>query len=196
MDVPVTMADTNWRRLRGARLEGHNVFYGEVLSENADHRLDHRKFSYLIAVTPNDAYNSLVCVEFAPELGRHRVFQLSGQDKEENDPNMITFTSRGRLLATSGRTFDALTRDWWSGWRFRSTTLTEEYTMENMREDRADDQDILISRASDGSLNIVQAGQKPKFGPGSTVLTFSPSRDDRVTSNKPTGTAPSGSLPA
>ena len=50
MGVPVTMADTNWRRLRGARLDGHDVFYGEVLSENADHRLDHRKFSYLIVL--------------------------------------------------------------------------------------------------------------------------------------------------
>lgn len=179
MGVPVTVADTNWRRLRGARLEGHNIFYGEVLSENADHRLDHRKFTYLIAVTPNDAYNSLVCVEFAPELGRHRVFQMAGQDKDENDPNMITFTSRGRLLATVGRTFDALTQDWWKGWRFRSTTLSNEYTMEKLVEDRGE-QDILLAKAPDGTLDILQAGQKLKTAPGSTVLTFGPVREDKV----------------
>lgn len=181
MGVPVTVADTNWRRLRGARLEGHNVFYGEVLSENADHRLDHRKFTYLIAVTPNDAYNSLVCVEFAPELGRHRVFQMAGQDKDENDPNMITFTSRGRLLATVGRTFDALTQDWWKGWRFRSTTLSTEYTMEKLIEDRGE-QDILVSKGPDGTLDILQAGQKLKTGPGWSVLTFGPVREDKVES--------------
>lgn len=180
MGIPVTMADTNWRRLRGARLEGHNVFYGEVLSENADHRLDHRKFSYLIAVTPNDAYNSLVCVEFAPELGRHRVFQMAGQDKDENDPNMITFTSRGRLLSTAGRTFDALTQDWWKGWRFRSTTLSEAYTFEKFVEDRNDGQDLLVSKAPDGSLDILQAGQKLKAGPGYSILTFGPVREDKV----------------
>jgi len=172
----VTIADTNWRRLRGARLEGHDVFYGEVLSENADHRLDHRKFNYLVAVTPNDAYNSLVCVEFAPELGRHRVFQMAGQDKDENDPNMITFTSRGRLLSTAGRTFDALTQDWWKGWRFRSTTLSEEYTMEKLMEDRGE-QDILLSKSPDGALDILQAGQKLKTGPGWSVLTFGPVRE-------------------
>jgi len=181
MGVPVTIADTNWRRLRGARLEGHDVFYGEVLSENADHRLDHRKFNYLIAVTPNDAYNSLVCVEFAPELGRHRVFQMAGQDKEENDPNMITFTSRGRLLSTAGRTFDALTQDWWKGWRFRSTTLSEEYTMDRLMEDRGE-QDILLSKSPDGALDILQAGQKLKTGPGWSVLTFGPVREDKAAS--------------
>ncbi len=194
MGVPVTIADTNWRRLRGARLEGHDVFYGEVLSENADHRLDHRKFNYLIAVTPNDAYNSLVCVEFAPELGRHRVFQMAGQDKEENDPNMITFTSRGRLLSTAGRTFDALTQDWWKGWRFRSTTLSEEYTMDRLMEDRGE-QDILLSKSPDGALDILQAGQKLKTGPGWSVLTFGPVREDKAASVASEG-GERGALPA
>jgi len=71
--------------IRGARLEGHATFYGEVLSENADMRLDHSAFNHIIAATPNDAYNALVCVEFAPELGRHRVFQVSGGDKDDDD---------------------------------------------------------------------------------------------------------------
>ena len=194
MGVPVTIADTNWRRLRGARLEGHDVFYGEVLSENADHRLDHRKFNYLIAVTPNDAYNSLVCVEFAPELGRHRVFQMAGQDKDENDPNMITFTSRGRLLSTAGRTFDALTQDWWKGWRFRSTTLSDEYTMDKLMEDRGE-QDILLSKSPDGALDILQAGQKLKTGPGWSVLTFGPVREDKAAVVATEGTE-RGPLPA
>jgi len=60
MGIGVIVADTNWRRLRGARLEGHATFYGEVLSENADMRLDHSAFNHIIAATPNDAYNALV----------------------------------------------------------------------------------------------------------------------------------------
>ena len=49
MHIKVTVADTNWRRLRGARLEGHSTFFGEVLSENADYSLDHSAFNTLIA---------------------------------------------------------------------------------------------------------------------------------------------------
>ena len=59
MDIKVLVADTNWRRLRGARLQGHATFHGEVLSENADFRLDHSAFNYLISATPNDAYNCI-----------------------------------------------------------------------------------------------------------------------------------------
>ncbi|HHL42785.1 MAG TPA: sodium:proton antiporter, partial [Hellea balneolensis] len=175
MDIPVLVADTNWRRLRGARLEGLQVYYGEVLSENADYRLDHSAFSYLIAATPNDAYNSLVCVEFAPELGRHRVFQISGQENETADPEAIAFTARGRTLATHGRSFDVLTRDWWSGWRFRSTTLSEEYTFEDFIKDRGEDIDILMAKRPDGSLDF-QSPDNPSKAEGSTLLTFGPVR--------------------
>jgi hypothetical protein len=175
MDVPVLVADTNWRRLRGARLEGLAVFYGEVLSENADHRLDHSTFSHLVAATPNDAYNSLVCVEFAPELGRHRVFQISGQEQEEADPSAINFSARGRILSTHGRSFDVLTRDWWSGWRFRSTTLSEGYSFEDFVRDRGENIDILLAKRADGSLDFQNPEKKSKME-GSTLLSFGPVR--------------------
>lgn len=176
MHIKVTVADTNWRRLRGARLEGHATFYGEVLSENADFRLDHSAFNHLIAATPNDAYNALVCVEFAPELGRHRVFQVTSADNDEDDADTIAFTSRGRTLSSRGRSFDALTRDWWGGWRFRSTTLSEEYTLEDMYKDRGDDLDIILARRPDGGLDFIQPGQESR-AEGSTVLSFCPVKD-------------------
>lgn len=176
MGFGVVVADSNWRRLRGARLEGHATFYGEVLSEAADYRLDHSAFNHLIAATPNDAYNALVCVEFAPELGRHRVFQVSGVETDDKDSEGIAFTSRGRTLSSRGRSFDSLTRDWWSGWRFRTTTLSDEYTLENLFEDRSEDMDMILTRRPDGALEILQPGQKPKTD-GSAVLTFCAVKD-------------------
>lgn len=190
MEIPVLIADTNWRRLRGARLEGLSVFYGEVLSENADHRLDHSAFEHLIAATPNDAYNALVCVEFAPELGRHRVFQISGQETEEADPAAISFTARGRTLSTHGRSFDVLTRDWWSGWRFRSTTLSPEYTFEDFIEDRGEDIDILLAQRPDGTLDFLSPEAKSRTE-GSTLLSFGPVR----TENTERGTGAASSAP-
>lgn len=176
MDISVLVADTNWRRLRGARLEGHATFYGEVLSENADYSLDHSAFNHLIAATPNDAYNALVCVEFAPELGRHRVFQVSGQDGADESEDSIAFTSRGRMLSTRSRSFDSLTRDWWSGWRFRVTRLTEDYSLADLYEARGDDTDIILSVRSDGALDFLQPGQESR-AEGTTVLTYCASSD-------------------
>ena len=177
MHIKVTVADTNWRRLRGARLEGHNTFYGEVLSENADYSLDHSAFNILIAATPNEAYNALVCVEFAPELGRHRVFQIGAREAEDDDDDEgIAYTSRGRTLTSRGRAFDSLTRDWWGGWRFRSTTLSEEYTLEDLYKDRGDDLDLIMARKPDGTLEFIQPGQEFR-AEGAAVLSFCPAKD-------------------
>ncbi len=175
MGIGVLVADTNWRRLRGARLEGFATFYGEVLSENADYRLDHSAFNHLIAATPNDAYNALVCVEFAPELGRHRVFQVAGQDKDDKDSDTIAFTSRGRTLSSRGRSFDAFTRDWWSGWRFKTTNVSEEYPIANLMEERGEDVDLMLVKKESG-LEFVQPGQGSKIDKGA-VLTFGPVKD-------------------
>ena len=175
MEIGVLIADTNWRRLRGARLDGHNTFYGEILSENADYSLDHSQFTYLIAATPNDAYNSLVCVEFAPELGRHRVFQVSNRDDDAED-EAIAYTSRGRTLTSRGRPFDALTRDWWNGWRFRVTKLSEEYTLEELYRDRGDNLDLILAKRPDGGLEFISPGKEDR-AEGLMVLSFCPAKD-------------------
>lgn len=181
MGVGVLVADTNWRRLRGARLEGHATFYGEVLSENADMRLDHSAFNHIIAATPNDAYNALVCVEFAPELGRHRVFQVSSGEKDDDDGDSIAFTSRGRTLSSRGRSFDALATDWWSGWRFSATRISENYTLEEFYKSRGIDVDILLLKKSDGSLEFIQPGGEGRIEKG-TLLSFSSKVDSNEAS--------------
>lgn len=178
-EVPVMIADTNWRRLRRARLDGLATFFGEVLSEAADHRLDHARFGWLLAASANDAYNALVCVEFAPELGRHRVFQLPGSDDdtEREESRSIVFTSRGRSLLKSGRTFDALGADYWRGWRFRSTKLSDEYTLATFMEERGADADLILEKRANGSVGLLGPNSPPRGGPGSTLIWFAPPKE-------------------
>lgn len=178
MGVGVLIADTNRRRLRAARLDGHETFFGEVLSERADYSLDHSQFNHLVAASPNEAYNALVCVEFAPELGRHRVFQVTSDDNDTDDDG-IAFTSRGRTLTSRGRTFDALTRDWWNGWRFRVTKLSDEYTLEDLYRDRGDNLDLILAKRADGTLEFIQPGQEDRAR-GATVLSFCAAKDQDV----------------
>ncbi|GHA94912.1 sodium/hydrogen exchanger [Algimonas arctica] len=178
MNINVLIADTNWRRLRAARLDGHNTYFGEVLSESADYSLDHSQFNHIISATPNDAYNALVSVEFGPELGRNRVFQIMNNDGEAEDES-IAFTSRGRTLTSRGRSFDALTRDWWNGWRFRVTKLSDEYSLEDFYRDRGDNLDLIVAKKADGSLEFIQPGQEDRARKA-TVLSFCPATDKDV----------------
>ncbi|MEM7640193.1 MAG: sodium:proton antiporter, partial [Pseudomonadota bacterium] len=115
-DIEVIVADSNYRRLKSSRDAGLDIFMGEVLSEDAEIKLDHARFSTVIALSTNDSYNALVCSHFAPEVGRHMVYQLSINDDEENDDRGLSSNARGRTLIRRGRTYDSLIRDQYRGW--------------------------------------------------------------------------------
>ncbi|MEM6627858.1 MAG: cation:proton antiporter [Pseudomonadota bacterium] len=169
----VLVADANWGRLRAAREAGLDRYYGEVVSEDAELRLDHARFETVAAVSANEPYNALVCSHFAPELGRHHVFQLSTQDAQEDDPRAIVLSARGRTLGGRGRTYDAFTRDFYRGWVFSKTPLTEDYKLADLRRDRPD-ADLLAEIRPDGGLVFLGPSRDPKAGPGAVIIAFGP----------------------
>lgn len=171
--VETLIADSNFGRLRAARQANIDRFYGEVVSEEAEFKLDHARFDTVLAVTANDPYNALVCSHFAPELGRHCVYQLAAVDQEEDDPRAINLSARGRTLAKRGRTYDALMRDVYRGWVFAKTQLSEEYTLEDFTRDRPK-ADFLAEIRPDGALTFLGPMREPKGGPGVVIISFGP----------------------
>ena len=75
-DVPVLMTDPNYGNLRVARDAGIETFSSDTLSEVAEHRLELVSYATIVAATSNDAYNTLVATDLAPEFGRDNVFQV------------------------------------------------------------------------------------------------------------------------
>ena len=171
--VDVILADSNWRRLKPAREAGMETFFGEVLSEEAEVRLDHTRFESVVALSANEPYNALVCGQFAPELGRHRVFQLSSQDGEDEDPRAIGVDARGRTLIRRGRSYDALIRDHYRGWEFAKTTLTAHYDLDALKADRPQ-ADIIAEIRADGSVNYVGPNREIRGGEGAVIISFGP----------------------
>ncbi|MFC7292441.1 cation:proton antiporter [Hirschia litorea] len=169
----VILADSNFGRLRGARQANLDRFYGEVVSEGAELQLDHSKFDSVVAVSANDPYNALVCSHFGPELGRNHAFQLASQDLEEDNPRAINLAARGQTLGGRGRTYDALIRDTYRGWTFSKTTLTEGFTLENLKAKRPD-ADLLAELRPDGSMVFLGPSRSAKGGVGVTVISFGP----------------------
>ncbi|WP_373009139.1 cation:proton antiporter [Hyphomonas sp.] len=173
--VEPILADNNWRRLRPAREAGLNTFFGEVLSEDAEVRLDHSAFDQVIGLSANEPYNALVSGHFAPELGRHKVYQLSAQDTEDEDPRAIGMGTRGRTLIRRGRGYDSLIRDHFRGWTFGKTKLTDEYGLEEFREDRQK-ADLIAEVRPDGTVTFLGPNREPKGGEGVTLISFGPAR--------------------
>ncbi|TDH34235.1 sodium:proton antiporter [Pseudohoeflea suaedae] len=168
-EVPVTLADPNWNHLSHARLSDIPVYFGEVLSENAHHTIEPKRYANLIATTDNDAYNALVCTDFGPELGRSHVFQI-GRDEEANH-RALSFTLGGRPLTKPGMSFHMFRERFRDGWTFHVTGLTEEYTWDAYTADRPEDNVVLLWIKPSGSMVFSSiASNNP--APGDKVLSF------------------------
>ncbi|MEM8617611.1 MAG: NAD-binding protein, partial [Pseudomonadota bacterium] len=184
--IEVIVADSSYRRLRTSRESGLDIFMGEVLSEDAEIKLDHSRFSTVIALSTNDSYNALVCSHFAPEVGRHMVFQLSLSEGEEADERGLSSNARGRTLIKRGRTYDSLIRDQYRGWAFARTKLTEQYTLEQFYADRPK-ADIIAEIRPDGSLALIGPNREPRGGDGAVLISYAPERADEAASSARAG---------
>jgi len=178
-DIPVTVADSSWHRLRPARMAGLNTQSGELLSELGQQRLDLSGIGYLLAATDNDAYNALVCTRFAPELGRDRVFQLPTAEAEDSESRDFSHTLRGRVAFSEEATFDRMMQRHYLGWTFQLTRLTDEFTYDDfVQHCPVSAENLLLVRAS-GEV-VFQSPEKPlEPATGDTIVCYRPARSDR-----------------
>lgn len=168
-EVPVMIVDGVWHRLRPARLAGVTVHYGEILSEAAEQQLEFNDYGYLLAATDNDAYNALVCSHFAAEMGRNCVFQLPDTSVEEPDPKRLPRTMRGLIVPGERAWFEELMSNWYRGWTFQKTLLTEEFGFENLQ-----------AASPAGSLPVVAVKANGKVEFNSPEQPFKPKAGDMV----------------
>ena len=101
------------------------------------------------------------------------MFQLSASDRDDDDPKGLGLETRGRTLIKRGRTYDGLIRDFYRGWMFSATELTEKYTLDDLKADRPD-ADIVVEIRPDRSLVFPGYNREPRGGPGSIIVSFGP----------------------
>jgi NhaP-type Na+/H+ or K+/H+ antiporter len=129
--VNVLIADPNRDHLRTARVAGVPTFYGDILGELAEHNVEFIAYSDILSASDNDAYNTLVATDLAPEFGREHIWQLA-RHKEDQARHALPSQLGGQSIGgnrTLGQYLDLLAE----GWIFRTTRLTEEYRLEQWR---------------------------------------------------------------
>ena len=172
--VPVLIADPNRGRLRAARQAGLPTFFGDILSEAAEQNVELAQYARLVALTDNDAYNTLVTTDLAPEYGRDNVFQLA-RAKEGQARHALPVTLGGRPFA-QGRGYDELQAFIRAGWEFRTTTLSDEYGLEHWQEDQPDAL-LIVAVYPNGELRFPREDSSLKAGEGVQLIYFAPARD-------------------
>jgi NhaP-type Na+/H+ or K+/H+ antiporter len=172
IELPVMIADRSWWRLSAARQADIPVYYGEILAEAAAYQIDRAKFAELIAATPGNSYNALVCTDLAPEFGREHVFQIGRMKSQEMDPNDIALTLGGRTLLKSGLDHDTLIERIAQGWTFRKTKLTEQFDFGAYSSGLSDDAEIIFALKPDGRVSFATINAEPDPGVGDLIVAF------------------------
>jgi NhaP-type Na+/H+ or K+/H+ antiporter len=173
LGTPVTIADTSWERLTPVRLGGLPVYHGEILHEATEHDLDLSPFQVLVAATENEAYNTLVCNEFANLFGRDAVYQL-GEEGDEDDHRRMPESLRGRALFKTGMGVEDLIERQASGWRFRKTRLSERFGFEDAKDNLPDAGQMLLLVRPNGTMRFFTHASQPVPKAGDTVIAYSP----------------------
>lgn len=126
-DVPVLVAESNWRHLTPLRQAHIPTAYGEPLSDSFASQVDLTPYSYLLAITDNGAYNSLVCSRFSYEFGRGNCLQPPEEDEEKKMCSPRTAV-HGNILISETENFSELQNKLFSGWKFAATKMTDKFT--------------------------------------------------------------------
>lgn len=173
LKTPVMVADPSWQRLAPARREGIPYYHGEILNEATEHNLDLTPYRVMVAATDNEAYNALVCNEFAHEIGRDSVYQLG--EAEDDDHRKLPESLRGRALFESGFGVTDVNERQQQGWVFRKTRLTEEYDFDDAVADLPEDAHLLLLlREASGLMRFFTHVARPEPKAGDIVLSFVP----------------------
>ncbi|WP_394730169.1 cation:proton antiporter [Altererythrobacter sp. GH1-8] len=176
LDTPVMVVDASWQKLAAARREGLPFYHGEILNEATEHNLDLSPFQVLVAATENEAYNALVCNEFAHEIGRDSVYQL-GEMVDEYDRHSLPESIRGRALFEAGFGVSEVNDRQAQGWVFRKTKLSDAFSFEDALKKLPEDAHLLLVLRESGRLRFFSHAAKPEPRAGDTVISFSPPQD-------------------
>ena len=176
LGVTVLLTDNSWQRLKKARLANVPVYYGEILSANAENSLQLTEMETLLAVSDNDAYNALVCTGQAAEMGWQQVFQLSNSNGSQPTDLQaeLQVGLRGQVAFSHRSGYEQLIRRHYMGWQFQKTRLTDNYELQQWRDDQPSEAIGILCIKHNGQVVVATEQQPLQGSSGDTLLSFVP----------------------
>ncbi len=193
LGVDVLVVDGVYHRLKDARMAGLDTYYGEILSDHAEHTLEAQHLNNLLAATDNDFYNALVCKAQGRRYGHHRTFQLATHQAAGQELKGLTLQQRGYFAFDREANFDALQRLLSAGWTIQTTRLSRNYGWSEFAERMGEpgiDWLLLGGVSPSGVLRLYSSEQRFKLEPGWTAIYFAPVAPREARSGEPRGSDP------
>ena len=186
LKVDVIVTDGSYQRLKPLRMDGINVYYGEILSDHAHHTLELEHLSHLLCATDNDYYNALVCQAQGEEFGHHRTFQLPSHLEAGGGHRQLPLQQRGYSAFSPQATFEQLHQWLHSGWTLQNTKLTRAFDYTTLQAElgtEGQDWQMIGGISPRGSFWLSSSEKSFRPEPGWTLLYFAPPSEARNGAN-------------
>ncbi|MFD1851933.1 cation:proton antiporter [Oceanobacillus bengalensis] len=174
-NIPVMLVDSSWENLSLARKQNVPFYRGDMLSEQTEHMLDTIPYDYLLAVTDDNAYNSLICTTFLPEYGRTNVFKGSPYTHfQDGYSSGVVSKVGGRILFDKKFSLENLIEKIEDGYVFRQTMLTEKYGLKQYLDDKGSSTVFLYLIKPSGVLKFFSEEMRTVPAVGDKIVSLTP----------------------
>lgn len=166
----VLIVEDSWGSLSNARKLGIPTYMGDFLSEHTSYHLDLTPYRYILAMTKTDSYNSHVCADFTPDLGRDLLFQTSTHKRGVGHQFSLT---TGQILFTPNMSINELEERVVSGHVFRKTLLTKQYSYTQYLRERDNQSVLLYIMRVNGDMEFYTTEKELQAHTGDTIVALS-----------------------
>ena len=167
----VILVDSNWDNTAAARMDGLEVYTGNVLSEQLLDDLDLGGIGRLLAVTPNTWVNVLAVQRFAHLFGRSNCYQLA-PPQQKSEKKAIEKHLQGRTLFSSELTYATMAQRLAGGDIIKATPISEEFDAAAFASMYGESALPMFYIEKDGDLRIVRAEGDYQPQAGHTLLSL------------------------
>jgi len=122
----VHLADTSWNNVRAALMDGLPTFFGNVVSEQADRRLDLVGIGQLLALSAAQEENALALMRYRTEFGAANLYSLLISTEQEGDTK-IEKPRFGQIAFGEDVSYKKLSAMLGEGAEIHTTRLSEEF---------------------------------------------------------------------
>ncbi len=178
LGLEVLVVDGAYHHLKAARMNSLPVYYGEILSDHAEHTMETLHLSDVLCATDNDFYNALVCKSQGGKFGHHRTFQIATNAASDKELLRLAIQQRGYFAFDASANYSQL-NDWLdSGWEVQATKLTKAHGwaefVARLGGEQGQDWLLLGGVSATGVFRLYSKEQRFKLEPGWTALYFAP----------------------
>ncbi len=171
----VALADSRWKLVADARLEGLSAYYGAMLSEGVLDEINLYGIGRLAAVTSNDEANALAALHFHDDFGRSNVYQLAPERSGSGRRGVAPEHLQGRHLFQHDLTYAKLSKVFEEGAVIKTTPITEKFNYKRYKEIYGDNTIPLFLISKDREhLTVAAAAQPFTPKPGQTLISIVP----------------------